>query len=197
VRDLGHTFIFEPTRAGKSTKFGLLAAQLRRYAGMSIFAFDKGMSMYPLAAAIRASTNGQSGLHFNVGADDSRLNFAPLQFLDTRGDRAWAMDWIDSMLALNGLNTTPEQRTAIGKTLLQMAEDKTHTISGFVGLIQDVAIRAAMETYTADGTMGHLLDADSDGLAFSDFTGFGLADLTTLGDKYALPLHVREGPPSL
>ena len=188
VRDLGHTFVFGPTGAGKSTKLGLLAAQLRRYSGMSIFAFDKGMSMYPLAAAIRASTNGQSGLHFNVGADDSRLNFAPLQFLDTRGDRAWAMDWIDSMLALNGLNTTPEQRTAIGKTLLQMAEDKTHTISGFVGLIQDVAIRAAMETYTADGTMGHLLDADSDGLALSDFTVFELADLMNLGDKYALPV---------
>lgn len=45
-----------------------------------------------------------------------------------------------------------------------------------------------METYTADGTMGHLLDADSDGLTFSDFTVFELADLTSLGDKYALPV---------
>jgi type IV secretion/conjugal transfer VirB4 family ATPase len=58
VRDLGHTFLFGPTGSGKSTHLGILAAQLRRYAGMSIFAFDKGMAMYPLAAAIRAQTQG-------------------------------------------------------------------------------------------------------------------------------------------
>ena len=188
VRDLGHTFVFGPTGSGKSTKLGLLAAQLRRYAGMSIYAFDKGLSMYPLAAAVRASTDGASGLHFNVAADDSKLNFAPLKFLETKGDRAWAMDWIDSMLALNGLQTTPEQRTMIGQTLMQMARDQTSTISGFVGLIQDAAIRGAMESYTADGAMGHLLDADEDGLAFSDFTVFEVEELMNLGDKYALPV---------
>jgi hypothetical protein len=53
VRDLGHTFMFGPTGAGKSTHLGIIAAQLRRYAGMSIYAFDKGMSMYPLAAQAR------------------------------------------------------------------------------------------------------------------------------------------------
>ncbi|MDA8258757.1 MAG: conjugal transfer protein TrbE, partial [Betaproteobacteria bacterium] len=62
VRDLGHTFMFGPTGAGKSTHLGIIAAQLRRYAGMSIYAFDKGMSMYPLAAGIRAATKGKSGL---------------------------------------------------------------------------------------------------------------------------------------
>lgn len=68
VRDLGHTFMFGPTGAGKSTHLGIIAAQLRRYAGMSIYAFDKGMSMYPLAAGIRAATKGKSGLHFTVAA---------------------------------------------------------------------------------------------------------------------------------
>lgn len=188
VRDLGHTFIFGPTGAGKSTLLGLLAAQLRRYDGMSIFAFDKGNSMYPLAAAIRATTGGKSGLHFAVGADDSRLNFAPLQFLETRGDRAWAMDWLDTMLALNGLETTPEQRTMIAQTLIQMHQDKTHTISGFVGLVQDVKIRSALEVYTADGQMGHLLDADSDGLALSDFTVFEIEELMDMGERYMLPV---------
>ena len=107
VRDLGHTFMFGPTGAGKSTHLGIIAAQLRRYAGMSIYAFDKGMSMYPLAAGIRAATKGKSGLHFTVAADDDRLAFCPLQFLETKGDRAWAMEWIDTILALNGVNTTP------------------------------------------------------------------------------------------
>lgn len=111
VRDLGHTFMFGPTGAGKSTHLGIIAAQLRRYAGMSIYAFDKGMSMYPLAAGIRAATKGKSGLHFTVAADDDRLAFCPLQFLETKGDRAWAMEWIDTILALNGVNTTPARRS--------------------------------------------------------------------------------------
>ena len=67
VRDLGHTFMFGPTGAGKSTHLAVIAAQLRRYAGMSIFAFDKGMSMYPLAAAIRAIDQRQHGQTFHGG----------------------------------------------------------------------------------------------------------------------------------
>ncbi|MDB5597939.1 MAG: uncharacterized protein JWM36_4900, partial [Hyphomicrobiales bacterium] len=42
VRDLGHTLMLGPTRAGKSTMLALIALQLRRYAGMSVYAFDKG-----------------------------------------------------------------------------------------------------------------------------------------------------------
>ncbi|MGS0755167.1 hypothetical protein ACVBEH_10950 [Roseateles sp. GG27B] len=82
---------------------------------MSIYAFDKGMSMYPLAAAIRASTQGKSGLDFTVAADDDTLAFCPLQFLETKGDRAWAMGWIDTILALNGLaKGRPAQRDRRG-----------------------------------------------------------------------------------
>lgn len=188
VRDVGHAILFGPTGAGKSTKLGLLVAQMRRYSGMQIFAFDKGASLYPLAAAIRASTKGKSGLHFNVGGDGAALNFAPLRFLETRGDRAWAMDWIDSMLALNGLETTPVQRTEIGQALLQMHRDHTHTLSGLVGLVQDTKIREALEVYTADGSMGMLLDAEEDGLQFSDFTVFEIEDLMNMGERYALPV---------
>ena len=53
VRDVGHTFMFGPTGAGKSTHLALIAAQLRRYPGMSIFAFDKGMSIYSLGEGDR------------------------------------------------------------------------------------------------------------------------------------------------
>ena len=53
-----------------------------------------------------------SGLHFTVAADDDQLAFCPLQFLETKGDRAWAMEWIDTILALNGVehHTGPAQR---------------------------------------------------------------------------------------
>ena len=35
--------------------------------------------------------------------------------------------------------------------------------------------------------MGHLLDAEEDGLSLSDFTVFEIGELMNLGDKYALP----------
>lgn len=188
VRDLGHTFMFGPTGAGKSTHLAILAAQLRRYAGMSIYAFDKGMSMYPLTAAIHAGTKGQSGRHFTVAADDDNLAFCPLQFLDTKGDRAWAMEWIDTILELNGVQTTPEQRNEIGHAIMSMRNSGARTFSEFYTTIQDEKIRAAIKQYTVDGSMGHLLDAEEDGLSLSDFTVFEIEELMNLGEKFALPV---------
>lgn len=181
VRDLGHTFMFGPTGAGKSTHLGIIAAQLRRYAGMSIFAFDKGMSMYPLTKAV-------GGLHFSVAADDDRLAFCPLQFLDSKGDRAWAMEWIDTILALNGVETTPAQRNEIGHAIMSMHASGARTLSEFTVTIQDEHIRDAIRQYTVDGAMGHLLDAEEDGLLLSDFTTFEIEELMNLGEKFALPV---------
>jgi type IV secretion system protein VirB4 len=181
VRDLGHTFMFGPTGAGKSVHLGIIAAQLRRYEGMSIFTFDKGMSMYPLTKAL-------GGQHFSVAADDDRLAFCPLMFLTTKGDRAWAMEWVNTILALNGVETTPAHRNQIGNAIMSMHASGAHTLSEFSVTIQDELIRETLRQYTVDGTMGHLLDAEEDGLAFSDFTTFEIEELMNLGEKYALPV---------
>lgn len=181
VRDLGHTFMFGPTGAGKSTHLGIIAAQLRRYAGMSIYLFDKGMSAYPLTKAL-------GGLHFMVAADDDRLAFCPFQFLETKSDRAWAMEWLDTILALNGLMTTPAQRNEIGNAIMSMHDSGARTLSEFSVTIQDVAIRDTIRQYTVDGSMGHLLDAEEDGLSLSDFTTFEIEELMNLGEKFALPV---------
>jgi type IV secretion/conjugal transfer VirB4 family ATPase len=180
VRDVGHTFLFGPTGAGKSTHLALLAAQLRRYPGMAIYAFDKGLSLYPLARAA-------GGRHFRVAADDDRLAFCPLQFLETKGDRAWAMEWIDTILSLNGLTTTPTQRNEIGNAIFSMHESGARTLSELSVTVQDEAIREAIRQYTVDGSMGHLLDAEEDGLSLSAFTVFEIEELMQLGEKYALP----------
>lgn len=181
VRDLGHTFMFGPTRSGKSAHLGLIAAQLRRYPGMTIYAFDKGMSIYPLAKAV-------GGKHFVVAGDDDKLAFCPLQFLDLKSDRAWAMEWIDTLLALNGLTSTPNQRNEIGNAIMSMHASGARTLSEFSVTIQDEAVREAIRQYTIDGNMGHLLDADEDGLSLSAFTVFEIEELMNLGEKYALPV---------
>lgn len=181
VRDLGHTFMFGPTGAGKSVHLGIIAAQLKRYKGMSIFTFDKGMSMYPLTKAL-------GGQHFSVAADDDKLAFCPLMFLETKGDQAWAMEWVNTILALNGVETTPAHRNEIGNAIMSMQASGAQTLSEFSVTIQDELIRDTLRQYTVDGTMGHLLDAEEDGLALSDFTTFEIEELMNLGEKYALPV---------
>lgn len=181
VRDLGHTLMLGPTGAGKSTHLGLIAAQLRRYQGMSIFAFDKGLSLYALTRAV-------GGRHFSVAADEERLAFCPLQFLETQGDRAWAMGWIDTLLALNGVDTTPAQRNAIGRAILSLHASGARTLSELSVTLQDEPMREALKQYTVDGAMGHLLDAEADGLALADFTTFEIENLMPLGEKFALPV---------
>ncbi|MFO3020327.1 conjugal transfer protein TrbE [Legionella pneumophila serogroup 1] len=181
VRDLGHGIMFGPTRSGKSTHLGLLALSWRRYKDARIYSFDKGLSMYPTCKA----TGGE---HYTIADKDSKLAFAPLQFLESKADRAWAMEWIDTILALNGLDTTPAQRNEVGYAIISMHQSGSKTLSEFVMTIQDEHIRQTLKQYTIDGLMGHLLDAECDGLGLSSFMTFEIEHLMGLGEKFALPV---------
>ncbi|HIF0302583.1 TPA: VirB4 family type IV secretion/conjugal transfer ATPase [Legionella pneumophila] len=181
VRDLGHSIMFGPTRSGKSTHLGLIALQWRRYLGSRIYAFDKGMSMFPACL-------GAGGNHYTIAAQNERLAFAPLQFLETKADRAWAMEWINTILALNGVTTTHAQRNEIGYAIMNMHQSQSKTLSEFCLTIQDEIIREALKQYTIDGLMGHLLDAETDGLDLSSFMTFEIEELMNLGEKFALPV---------
>ena len=181
VRDIGHTIMFGPTGAGKSTHLGMIVAQLRRYRDMSIFFFDKGYSIYPLAMAA-------GGEHYTVGGDGDELAFCPLQYLESKSDRAWAAEWIETILNLNQIQISSAQRNEIVSALENMHASGARTLTDFCLTIQDHAIREGMKQYTIAGSMGHLLDAKEDGLSLSDFTAFEIEELLNLGEKYALPV---------
>jgi type IV secretion system protein VirB4 len=97
------------------------------------------------------------------------------------------MEWIDTILALNNVITTPAQRNEIGNAVMSMYDSGAKTLSEFSLTIQDEAIREAIKQYLVDGNMGHLLDAEEDGLSLSDFTVFEIEELMNLGEKFALP----------
>lgn len=181
VRDLGHTLIFGPPGAGKSVLLSMIMAQFRRYKGSTIFAFDKGMSAYTMCKAA-------DGTHYSIAGNDDKLAFCPLSHLETPVDLAWAAEWIDGALSLQGLSTNPGQRKEIVRALTAMRDTDGKTITDLVSTLQDEAMREALAPYTLAGALGHLLDADKDTLSMSSFTVFEIEELMSLGDRYVLPV---------
>ncbi|MCT4533748.1 conjugal transfer protein TrbE [Halodesulfovibrio sp.] len=183
VGDLGHTLIFGPTSTGKSTLLGTLAAQFRRYPRAAIYAFDKGMSMYPLC-------KGADGTHYEIAGDNSSLAFCPLEHIDTDADKSWAADWLASCCTMQGLEVMPEHRSAIhdALSLLQEKPASLRSLTDFVHTVQNTAIKDAMKHYTISGAMGRLLDAKQDNLGFNSFTVFEIEELMNLGDKNLIPV---------
>ena len=114
--------------------------------------------MYPICKA-------SGGQHYNIAADGDVLSFCPLQYLESKTDIAWAAEWIDTILALNNLTTTPGQRNEIALALTNMQATNSKTLTDFTSSIQDTSVRDALKQYTVDGMTGHLLDASEDGLS--------------------------------
>jgi type IV secretion system protein VirB4 len=178
--DVGHTLIFGPTGSGKSTLLGLLAAQFRRYEGSQLFAFDKGKSLLPLTLAV-------GGDHHDVGAGEG-LCFCPLSELGTDGDRAWAAEWVETLITAQGVRVGPDHRNAISRQLSLMVASNGKSLSDFVSGVQFREIKDALHHYTVDGPLGHLLDAESDGLSLSSFQTFEVEQLMNMGERNLIPV---------
>ncbi|BDA87207.1 conjugal transfer protein TrbE (plasmid) [Aureimonas sp. SA4125] len=188
VDDVGHTLVFGPTGSGKSTLLALIAAQFRRYASAQIFAFDKGRSMLPLTLAA-------GGDHYDVGAGEgdrarngAALSFCPLAELHSDGDRAFAVEWIETLVALQGVTVTPDHRNAISKQVELMVVARGRSLSDFVSGVQMREIKEALHAYTVDGPMGQLLDAETDGLSLGSFQTFEIEHLMNMGERNLVPV---------
>lgn len=180
--DLGHTLIFGPTGAGKSTLLAFMAAQFRCYENGRIFAFDKGMSLFPLCL-------GAGGDHYDIGNAD-QLAFAPLQRIDSEEGRAWAEEWVASLMELQQFTVMPAHRNAIHMAMQTLAANPPHlrSLTSFYHVVQDREIREAIQHYTVQGSMGRLLDADADSLTLSRFMVFEIEELMNLGDRNLVPV---------
>ncbi|MBW0000365.1 MAG: conjugal transfer protein TrbE [Verrucomicrobia bacterium] len=184
VGDVAAAFIAGSMGTGKSTLLATLGAQLRRYRNMSLFCFDKGMSMYTLCKAA-------GGQHYHVAGDDARLAFCPLQHLGTDTDRAWAVDWIEKIVNLNNENdpVTPKERNEIARSIESMHRNGHRTLSNFVLTVQVERIRETLREYTIEGSFGRVFDAEEDGLqGLGNYVCFEVEELMGLAPKYSLPI---------
>ena len=181
VGDVGHTLIFGPTGSGKSTLLGLLVAQFFRYPDAQVFCFDKGLSALVLAAA-------SGGRHYDLG--ESEIAFCPLARVNDESERTWAVEWLEMLLALQGVAILPQHRKALWRALelLGESEPDARTITDLIRLLQDQTLRDGLNFYSVHGPMGRFLDADRDGIEESRFITFEIEALMAMGEKILLPV---------
>jgi type IV secretion system protein VirB4 len=180
--DLAHTLILGPTGSGKSTLLALIAAQFRGYENSSIFAFDKGLSLYAL-------TQGCGGDHYDIGR--GALSFAPLQRIDESEEEfAFAANWLATLAELQKVNVLPAHRNAIHNALetLKANPPTMRSLTDFWHTLQDQELKEALRHYTLAGAMGHLLDAKSDNLELSRMVVFEIESLMEMGDANLIPV---------
>lgn len=183
--DVGHTAILGPTGAGKSTLLGLLMAQQFRYPGARVFVFDKGYSAQPLVWAA-------GGEHYDIAGSDAALAFCPLARVDEPAEQSWAAEWLEGLAALQGVVVTPRMRDELYQAVAALGASTTEasqrTLTHYLQRLQSIDLREALKSYALGGALGHLLDAERDGLGTDRFQGFEMEHLMNAGEKALLPV---------
>lgn len=189
-KDVGHSLVVGATGAGKSTFMGFCVSQFMRYPGAQVFWFDKGYSGYLLTAAM-------GGTHYDIRPKpDPRtgLQFQPFALVDRPEERAWAAEWTETTVALQGVEPSLARRQAIQRALRVLGDrpPEERTIRAMVMHVQDLDVRAALEQYTGTGPYGYLLDGSSDGFASGNVHTFEMHRLMAMGDRIVVPtlLHL-------
>ncbi|MDQ2802345.1 MAG: transporter, partial [Pseudomonadota bacterium] len=177
----GHILGFGPTGAGKSTMEAVIATQARRYAGMRVWSFDYKRGMMATALACQ-------GRHYDIG-NSSNPPLCPFAVLDTENDVSWAASLAGTCFELqHDREPDPTERDAIYNALLLMRRPgEGRSMTHFHALVQNQAVKDAMLFYTGMGPAGSLLDAEEDGIAYSDFTVFEMEDLLGRGEATVIP----------
>jgi len=181
VSDVGHTLVVGPTGAGKSTLLGFFMAQHFRYPNAQVFAFDKGYSAFVLCSA-------SGGKHYDIASEDAALSFYPLANIDRLSECAWAAEWLETLVTLQGLQVHTLHRKALTSALDLLAQSEQRTLTDLISTIQDHELRDALGYYALSGAMGSLLDADHDSLDENVFQVFELESLMGLGSKNVVPV---------
>ena len=182
--DVGHTAVFGPTGAGKSTILALMVAQQFRYPGAKVFCFDKGESMLALCL-------GAGGQHYSFMDDDSpvKIQLAPFANVDRQSERAWALGYVESILELNDVKVDNDMRTEIRRVLNLLATRpvELRSFTAFNQLVQIRAVKEVLSNYERD-TAGGMLNGRRDSISTSRFTCFEMEKLMEQNDKHVAPV---------
>ncbi len=184
IDDLGHTLMMGPTGAGKSTHLELIEQAFLRYPGAKVRKFEKGYSSFILC-------HGVQGTYFDIGSEhESDFHLCPLGNVHKPAERAWAEDYIETLLMLQKFVVLPEHRTTIRNAMRIIADESysgRRSMTSFVQQLADEALRQALKPYTLDGNNA-MLEGESDSITLDRFVVFEMEHLMKMGDRFAIPV---------
>ena len=178
VGDVGHCLVVGPTGAGKSVLLAMMALQFRRYSGAQIFAFDFGGSIR--AAALACGGDWQDLGSSLTDDSEAAVLLQPLARIDEPAERNWASEWLQAILACEGVTIDPATKDHLWSALtsLSSAPVAERTLTGLAVLLQSQALKQALAPYCIGGPFGRLLDAESERLGEGSFQAFETEGLT-------------------
>lgn len=185
--DVGHAVVVGPTGEGKSTVLQHVAAQAFRYPDAQVFVIDKGRSFELLCRAA-----GGDHITLLPAPGSGGLRLQPFSRVDDPEERTWAIDWVEVLLSLQGVEVTPARRTAVDRVLSLLAASpvQERTLTDFVTLLTaaDKEMGQALDLYTLTGAYGGILDGSEDVLSDGRFIVFETDGLLDLSEKISLPV---------
>lgn len=181
VGDVGHTLVVGPTGAGKSVLLALMALQFRRYPQSQVFAFDFGGSIRAAALAMGGDWHDLGGALSQAASEPVALQ--PLAWIDDTAERAWATDWVASILAREKIEITPEAKDHLWSALTSLASARLseRTLTGLSVLLQSTILKRALQPYCLGGPYGRLLDAEFERIGEASVQAFETEGLIGTG----------------
>ena len=158
--DVGHALVLGKTGSGKSTLLGDARRSVPALRRAQVFVFDVGYSMWVLTQAV-------GGTHYDLAAGRTDVfRCQPLARVDESAERAWAAEWLETLVALQGLIVTSSHRARLDRALVLLAGNarQHRTLTELTTQLQHADLLAALRPYTIAGQYGQLLDAAQDDL---------------------------------
>ena len=183
VGDVGHNLTIGATGSGKTTLQAFMGTQFLRYKDAQVFCFDNLMAQYAISKACGAE-------HFEIMGENSTLSFCPLKDIENESERLWAAQWIEELVALQGIAVTPIERKTITEALEALRFDKEKTLSNFYTNIQNRNIRMALEPFVSikDGIMSKLLDSSVDNLKLARYQVMDMSRILKTEKRFSIPI---------
>jgi type IV secretion system protein TrbE len=102
--------------------------------------------------------------------------------------KAWAAEWIEALLAREGITITLDATAHIWSTVTSPASAlvSERTLTGLSVLLQSNALKQALQPYCFGGPFGRLLDAESERLGTADVQVFETEGLIGSGAAIAV-----------
>ena len=194
VRDVGHTFIFGPTGAGKSTLMALLMAQATKYENANVICIDKQLSS-------RAFMVGAGGIYVEPGKGE--IAFQPLSELKSPSECSqaeymesllWCQEYIEILLAQQNIECTATMSKCITTALKEISEISEKNLLSFQQYVSyqdpktgENTIRLGVEPYSRTGQYGSIFDAEKTSLNISKLMTIEMGSLMRLSEKAVAP----------